>query len=93
MMTLPAPAYSNIMLMSSSFLVQVFLNLGNLSIAKLEDEEDLLSKYKSGKITSFEAPQKIMCVSQLFIVRVKAVVKSSGSLSIINLGPEIKRGS
>ena len=90
MMTLPAPAYSNIMLMSSSFLVQVFLNLGNLSIAKLED---LLSKYKSGKITSFEAPQKIMCVSQLFIVRVKAVVKSSGSLSIINLGPEIKRGS
>ena len=91
MMTLLAPAYSNIMLMSSSFLVQVFLNLGNLSIAKLE--EDLLSKYKSGKITSFEAPQKIMCVSQLFIVRVKAVVKSSGSLSIINLGPEIKRGS
>ena len=58
MMTLLAPAYSNIMLMSSSFLVQVFLNLGNLSIAKLEDEEDLLSKYESGKITSFEAPPK-----------------------------------
>ena len=34
-----------------------------------------------------------MCVSQVFIVRVKVVVKSSGSLSIINLRQQIKRGS